>query len=207
MSRLVKLLLIIAAIMLLLITASLVFVQLTAVGSGDDVEMLEETEETTPETDNTGFFYCSVEIRDDLHTPNAFFGVVETYPADNDAQWPVIFTESHTAETLGYTLIEIRGISVPSQFADRSRPLVFTERERTRFDKAMSYTWMLLSHAEVIILRNPEATESGTVRCDVSIRIGGQELDLSEMLIADGHARPIGDWDWGGREVSETIKE
>ena len=93
---------------------------------------------------------------------------------------PVILTSSHTAETLGYTLIRIRGVSVPSQFADRTRPLIFAERERERFDKAMSYVWALISQSETLVLRNPEAIDGeGYVVCDVSVKIGGHELNLS----------------------------
>ena len=151
-----------------------------------------------------GMFHCHVEIRDDLHRPNAFFGVVETYPGGN---WPAVQTVSHTAETLAYTLIQIRGLSVPSQFTDRTRPLIFSERERARFDKAMSYVWALISQSETLILRNPVAVENeGYVICDVSVKIGGHDLDLATMLIADGHARPIGLWDWGARDVYEITE-
>jgi hypothetical protein len=155
-----------------------------------------------------GYFHCHVEIRDDLHQVDAFFGIVEAFPAVGEASWPVIHTESHTAETLGYTLIQIRGLSVPSQFADRTRPLIFAERERERFDRAMSYVWALISQSETLILRNPEAVEGGGyVVCDVAVKIGGHELDLATMLINDGHARPEGHWDWGARDVAEVVED
>ena len=200
MSRFVKLIFFIVATMLLLIAFSVTITHLSASGPGDEPPITTENEiPIDEETRPTSHFFCSIEIRDDLYQPNMFFGIVETYPADN--AWPVIDTKSHTEETLGYTLIQIRGISVPFQFADRTRPLIFTERERMRFDKAMSYAWMLLKNAETIILRNPVPAGNGAVVCDVSIRLGGQDLDLAAMLIADGHARPEGNWDWGAREV------
>ena len=198
----VKPFLIIIAIFSVLTLASIGTEYLSA--SGDGTQPTPDMEEPVDIIEPTGFFHCHVEIRDDLHTPDGFFGIVETFPA-GDAQWPVIHTESHTAETLGYTLIQIRGLSVPSQFADRSRPLIFAERERQRFDKAMSYVWALLSQAETLILRNPVATdENGAIVCDVAIIIGGQEINLAEMLINDGHARPAGNWDWGARDVAEV---
>ena len=197
--RNIKSILIIIGAMLFLTAAGLTIDYLSASSDGEPEPELVET----VETQTVGPFHCHVEIRDDLHTVDAFFGIVEAYPA-GDAQWPVIHTASHTAETLGYTLIRIRGLSVPSQFADRSRPLVFAERERERFDKAMSYVWAFISQSETLILHNPEAVEGeGYVVCDVSVKIGGHALDLAEMLIADGHARPAGTWDWGARDVYE----
>lgn len=203
MSKTFKLILIIIGAMSILTTVSLTLTGLYASSDGEDPEP--ETE-TATEVSPTGAFHCHVEIRDDLHTVDAFFGIVETYPA-GDASWPVIETKGYTAETLGYTLIKVRGLSVPSQFADRSRPLVFAERERTRFDKAMSYVWALISQSETLVLRNPEAVEGeGYILCDVAVRIGGHELDLSEMLIADGHARLEGNWDWGARDVFQVVE-
>lgn len=203
----IKLLLIIIAIMSGLTVFSFMASWMTA-GAGEPGDMppepvpeMENVVETAPD----GYFHCSVEIRDDLHQVDAFFGIVETHPA-GEAQWPAITTHSHTAETLGYKLIQIRGLSVPSQFADRSRPLIFAERERNRFDKAMSYVWALISQSETLVLRNPEAKDGhGAVICDVSVRVGGHELDLAQMLIADGHARPAGNWDWGARDVAEIL--
>ena len=197
--RAMRLLLIICTVTGILVLTGLTIEYLSA--SSDGTDEPEPVETVEPET--VGPFHCHVEIRDDLHTVDAFFGIVETYPA-GEAQWPVITTHSHTAETLGYTLIRIRGLSVPSQFADRSRPLVFAERERERFDKAMSYVWAFISQSETLILHNPKAVEGeGYVVCDVSVKIGGHELDLAEMLIADGHARPAGKWNWGARDVAE----
>ena len=39
--------------------------------------------------------------------------------------------------------------------------------------------------------------------CDVFVVIGGNELNLGELMIADGHAKPPGNWDWGARDVVE----
>lgn len=195
-----KAFLVIFGILLFLTAAGLTIDLLNASSGGDDVRLVPD-DVSEPETVDS-YFFCSIEIRDDLHRPDAFFGIVETFPAVGE--WPVIETQSHTAETLGYTLIQIRGISVPSQFADRTRTLISVERERARFDQAMAYTWALLSQSETLVLRNPEPTENGTVLCDVAIRIGGHELDLAQMLISDGHARPAGNWDWGARDVAEV---
>ena len=198
--RSLKLILIIIAVMSGLTIFSLMVSWIAGAGEPGDEPL---PPEEPVETQVMGPFHCHVEIRDDLHRPDAFFGIVEAYPA-GEAQWAVITTHSHTAETLGYTLIRIRGISVPSQFADRTRPLVFAERERKRFDKAMSYVWALISQSETLVLRNPKAVDGeGYVLCDVSVKIGGHELDLSKMMIADGHARPTGKWDWGARDVYE----
>ncbi len=200
----IKQFVIIITAMLVLTLTGLAMQYLAASGDGTEEEPIIDVDVTEPEV--LGYFHCHVEIRDDLHRPDAFFGIVETYPS-GDAQWPVILTSSHTAETLGYTLIRIRGVSVPSQFADRTRPLIFAERERERFDKAMSYVWALISQSETLVLRNPEAVEGeGYVVCDVSVKIGGHELDLAAMLIADGHARPSGNWDWGARDVAEIVE-
>ena len=174
---------------------------LSASSDGSDPEP-EPVEVVEPETTES-VFHCSVEIRDDLHQVDAFFAVVEVFPG---GEWPTVETKSHTAETLAYALIQVRGLSVPSQFTDRTRPLIFSERERARFDKAMSFVWALISQSETLLLRNPVAVEGGYVVCDVFVKIGGHELDLSEMLKADGHARPAGNWDWGARDVHE-IKE
>ena len=191
---------IIIGVMLFLTAAGFTVNYLSASSDGTDEPEPEPVDVVEPQA--TGPFHCAVEIRDDLHTVDAFFGVVETHPAEG--QWPVITTHSHTAETLGYKLIQIRGLSVPSQFSDRTRPLIFAERERRRFDKAMTYVWSLISQSETLILRNPEAVkDEGYVICDVSVKVGGHELDLAEMLIADGHARPAGNWDWGARHVYE----
>ncbi len=194
---------IIIGTMLFLTAAGLMVNYLSASSDGEPEP--EPVDTVAVETQTVGPFHCAVEIRDDLHTVDAFFGVVETHPAEG--QWPVITTHSHTAETLGYKLIQIRGLSVPSQFSDRTRPLIFAERERRRFDKAMTYVWSLISQSETLILRNPEAVkDEGYVICDVSVKVGGHELNLADMLIADGHARPSGNWDWGARHVYE-IKE
>ena len=199
--RNLKLLLIIIAVMSGLTIFSFMGSWIAGAGEPGDTPLPPASEPVQEAT--VGYFHCHVEIRDDLHRPDAFFGIVETYPS-GEADWPVVKTVSHTAETLGYTLIRIRGISVPSQFADRTRPLIFAERERDRFDAAMSYVWALISHSETLVLRNPEAVEGeGYVVCDVSVKIGGHELDLAAMLIADGHARPTGNWDWGARDVAE----
>ena len=201
----IKLLFIIIGVMSILMVTGLMLEHISA--SGDDA-IMDEMEDAIPPTEPVkvgGTFHCTVELRDDLHRVNAFFGIVETFPAEGD--WPVITTHSHTAETLGYKLIVVRGLSVPSQFSDRTRPLIFAERERHRFDRAMSYVWSLISQSETLILSNPEAVEGeGYVICDVSLKIGGHALDLAEMLIADGHARPEGDWDWGARDVFQIIE-
>lgn len=151
--------------------------------------------------ETNGIWHANVEYRDDVHRPDALWLVIETYPPSG---WPVVNTLSHTAETLGYSLIQIRGLSVPSQFPERDRPLIFVERERERFDAAMSYVWALLKECETLVLRNPEPIQSkGYIVCDVDVRIGGRTLNLAEMLINDGHARPAGKWDWGARIVEE----
>lgn len=150
-----------------------------------------------------GEWHCEVKYRDDLHRVNAFFAMVELYPPEN---FPATSTPT-AAELLGYMLIEVRGVSVPSQFPNRTRAFVFAERERKRFDKAMSYVWALFSECESLIIRNPKIIESqGYVIADVFVVIGGHTLNLSEMLINDGHARPAGDWDWGSRIVVERIR-
>lgn len=202
--RNIRPLLIIIAVMLILTVGSVFVSYLNASSSGDETTVDPDEPVDTVEPQQDGFFHCAIEIRDDLHQVDAFFGIVETFPTVGKAEWPVIQTKSHTAETIGYTLIQIRGISVPSQFADRTRPLIEVKRERDRFAKAMKYTWALLSQSETLILRNPEPTKEGVVRCDVFLNLGGQELDISKMLIADGHARPTGNWNWGARDVYEV---
>ena len=203
--RNLKPLLVIIAVMSVLTLAGLFIERISASGDGTEPPNMPEPEPVdVVEPETLGYFHCTVELRDDLHQVDAFFGIVETFPADGE--WPVITTHSHTAETLGYKLIQVRGLSVPTQFADRQRPLIFAERERERFDKAMSYVWSLISQSETLILRDPEAVAGeGYVICDVAVKIGGHELDLAEMLIADGHARPEGDWDWGARDVAEIV--
>ena len=204
--RKIRPLLIIIGAMAILTLAGIFLEHMNASSDGSDPPPKMDAPPVEPEK-SVGFFHAQVEIRDDLHG-KGFFAVVETYPAGGDGEWPVIKTVSHTAETLGYKLIEIRGISMPSQFADRSRPLIFSERERDRFDKAMSFMWALISQCETLILSNPVAhPENGTIVCDVAVRIGGHNLDLAHMLIADGHARPAGLWDWGARDVFETTLE
>ena len=193
------------AVLLLSCFAISVVISMASSDGSDDEPETEVVDAVEPEV--FGYFHCNVEIRDDLHRLDAFFGPVETYPAVGEASWPVVHTESHTAETLGYSLIQVRGISVPTQFPDRSRPLIFAERERNRFDEGMTYLWSLLSQSETLILRNPEATKDGTILCDVEVRIGGHDLDLASMLINDGHARPSGAWDWGARDVYEKLEE
>ena len=196
--RRIKPLLIIIASMFILTMVGVSIEYISASGDGTEPpEMLDPEPVDVVEPESFGYFHCHVELLHDLHRVDAFFGIVESFPAVGEASWPVIRTESHTAETLGYSLIQIRGISVPTQFADRTRPLIFAERERDRFDRGMAYMWSLISQSETLILRNPEATEDGTVLCDVEVRIGGHDLDLASMLINDGHARPSGDWDWG----------
>ena len=202
--RTLKLLIIIIAIFSGLTTFAFIATWVTAGEPGDEPLPKEEPVEAEAEKELEGEFLCHTEMIWDLHQVDAFFGIVETHPSRGE--WPVITTHSHSAETLGYTLIQIRGLSVPSQFADRTRSLKEVERERKRFDDAMYYVWHLIDQSETLVLRNPEAHEGGYVICDVFIRIGGHELDLSKMMIADGHARPSGNWNWGARDVYE-IKE
>ena len=195
-------LLFVIGIFSILTIAGLTVNYLSASSDGEPEPESEPIDVVDPETPES-VFHCHVEIRDDLHQVNAFFAIVETYPGGD---WPAVETKSHTAETLAYSLIQVRGLSVPSQFTDRTRTLIFSERERERFDKAMSFVWALISQAETLLLRNPQAVEGGYVICDVSLKIGGHELDLAKMLIADGHARPAGIWDWGARDVYEITE-
>ena len=205
--RTLNILLIIIGVMSALTIAGVTVSRLSAGEPGDmPPEPMPEMENLV-DSEPTGYFHCQVEMQWDLHQVDAFFGIVEAYPSDG-AQWPAIETKSHTAETLGYTLIQIRGLSVPSQFADRSQPLIFTVRERQRFNRAMEYVWALISQSETLILRNPEVIEGhGAVVCDVFARMGGHDLNLAEMMKADGHARPAGNWIWGARDVYLAANE
>ena len=144
-----KPLLIIVVVMSVLTAAGMIISYVNVDASSDGSDEPPIIDDPAPVVE--GLFHCSVEMMWDLHRPDAFFGIVEVFPALGE--WPVIRTESHTAESLGYTLIRIAGISVPSQFADRTRPLKFAERERTRFDNAMRYVWALISQSETLILR------------------------------------------------------
>lgn len=202
--RTVNLLLVIVLLMGIMTIASVTVSRLSAGEPGDmEPEPVPELKEVV-DPQPTGQFFCHVEMIWDLHQVDAFFAIVEAYPGvdGSGVQWPAVETKSDTAETLAYTLIQIRGLSVPSQFVDRTLPLAYSERERSRFDKAMRYVWSLISQSETLVLRNPEVVEGhGAVVCDVFLRIGGHELNLAEMLKGDGHAKPKGNWQWGARDV------
>ena len=153
-----------------------------------------------------GQFFARVELRDDLERVDVFVAEVKVHPAIMD--WPgITLTDKGTGvvETNIRAVIRIRGISVPSQFALRTRPHVQVERERARYDAAIHYVWDLVHNAETLVLENVQHVPKDKLYlCDVYVNIGGNLLDLADMLIADGHACSLQEaqhWDWGARRV------
>ena len=152
-----------------------------------------------------GRFYARVKLRDDLHRVDAFAAEVKVHPATG--QWPgaTITNTDAIVETNIFTIVRIRGISVPSQYPSRARPHAQVARERERFDKAIHYLWAQVHNAETLILERVEWVPADKVYlCDVFVNLGGLELNLATMLVNDGHACKLLEaphWDWGARLV------
>lgn len=157
----------------------------------------------TLEVSGKGEFYFRVEYRDDVHSASYMYGEVKVSPTEGESEWPgvgVDYKEGYTDEVNAQINFQIRDISVPEVSASRSRAHVQVERERKRGDAANSYLWSLISQSETLIISEPVAVGYNIVEGDLYAVIGGQRLNIAEMLDHDGHGR-LGDvdWDWGSR--------
>ena len=155
-------------------------------GNGSD-------EDTSPTTVDV---YARVLYRDDLINPIRYFMEIKI----RDSSFPTIKSEGIESEMNIHALVRIRGVYAPSelQMRNRSRPHVFVDRERERFNETMTQIWKLLSSSEYLILRNVNvdkkipAAESMTEHrgfvADIYYVTGGVQRNLRDDLIADGYA-------------------
>ena len=163
--------------------------------------------DTPTQPDASGVFYGKIEYRDEIHNPSLFEAWVRVHPSDG---WPEVELHNNISEASIHTWIQMRGISIPKMNAYRNRPHVEVERERRRYDTAVTFLWNLVHASEYIVLENPklvtiESPNDLIVVCDVYIEIGGAKVDLAKSLVENGHAmyndsKPI---DWGHRDIRE----
>ena len=159
-----------------------------------------------------GSFYAYVELRDDIRTAKKFLATVKVFPPEAIlGKWPGLkldLNEAEPKELNVRSVIQIRGIDVPSRTPSFAKPHVFVERERDRFDDAVHFLWGLISDNKTpnrrpLILKNPTVGENDVIICTVYVIVGGHELDVAAMLAGDGHALygSDGEYNWGGRLV------
>ena len=179
-------------------------------GGVDDVESnnpyLRPSTPTQPASSD-GVFYGKIEYRDEIHSPSLFEAWVRVHPSDG---WPEVELHNNISEASIHTWIQMRGISIPTMDTYRNRPHVEVERERRRFDTAITFLWNLIHASEYIVLENPKlvtdsSTKKSVVVCDVYIEIGGVKVDLTKALVKNGHAMYNDDKsiDWGHRDIRE----
>ena len=142
--------------------------------------------------------YARVLYRDDLINATRYFLEIKVPP---DREFPAIASDNIQSETNIHALVRLRGVYAPraSQMKHRYRPHIKVERERHRFNEAMTQVWKLLSSSEYLVLRNvqidddpPEYVESMTeypgFLADIYYVVGEVERNLAEDLIMDGYA-------------------
>ena len=173
--------------------------------SDSDNPYLRSDTPTQPEA--SGVFYGKIEYRDEIHSPDLFEAWVRVHPSDG---WPEVELHNNISEASVHTWIQMRGISIPKMNTYRNRPHIEVERERQRFDIAVTFLWNLIHAAEYIVLENPqlvaqEAPNTPIVVCDVYIEIGGTKVDLAKSLVENGHAmyNNQDSIDWGHRNIGE----
>ena len=160
----------------------------------------------TPSSDD-GVFYGEIEYRDEIHSPSLFEAWVRVHPSDG---WPEVELHNNISEASIHTWIQMRGISIPTMDTYRNRPHVEVERERRRFDEAITFLWNLIHASEYVVLENPKLVSrnngnSPIVACNVYIEIGGAKVDLAKALVENGHAmyNDQDSIDWGHRNIRE----
>lgn len=144
--------------------------------------------------------YARILYRDDLINPTRYF--LEIKAPDN---FPSIDSDNIESEMNLHALVRLRGVHAPRalQMKNRLRPHVKVERERKRFDAAMTHVWKLLSSAEYLILRNvttdensPDTDAMSMYRgfvADVYYVVGEVERSLKDDLMAGGY---VSDAQW-----------
>ena len=144
-----------------------------------------------------GEFPFRVRIRDHMISANSWFAEVRVYPSQE--RFPNIRVErDSTLEASVRVILKIAGIEVPPPASDFYRWHRATEREESRFDASMHYTWRLLSASEYCVIANPKDI-GGLIEGDVYVVIGGVRLNLADRLVEDGFALREENIDWGLR--------
>ena len=135
--------------------------------------------------------YFRIEHRGDVHEPNRWLVKFQVPPPD----WP------GAVQATMHTMLELRGVDVPTSRVEWDEPYWRAERQRARNAVAESFVWEILSRTETLWAENPEITDDGTAALvDVYYKRGDTTVDMAAAMIEMGHARPAMDgdaYDWG----------
>lgn len=179
------------------------------IGDGPDPDLDQDRIVPVPEQKpkkkkkgDEGGFFAEVVYRDDIYNMDFIEARVSIKPTIQE--FPGIKMPRTTVFDATIAVwLRLRGISVPTNMADRWRPPQEWRLERERADEGVAFLWDVLQSADYLIIRDPEPVREHYV-CDAYVKLGGVELSLVDVLVEAGHARhadPDNVIDWGKRNL------